>query len=175
MGLFDIFKRKDNRYNHVLTEEDRQKALDTRAANKDLKEREQELKLAELELRSKLRQEELKLRLEDVKQQLCDFTEEEDEEESPNNADSMLMTLLTSILNKQQPQTVQPTPNGEVNSTSEVSLSDEQLTELISNVPKKFLKIGKKMEEGTLKTLISQQLPNVTPDTLERAAKMVKS
>lgn len=157
MSLFSWFKSK--KPNYVFKEEDRD-------ISADFRKKRAELSIKEMELNSKLKQAELELKLREVEEHLNSF-DENDEEDFPEdklNPDAMLMLLLTNIFkNNQQPQ--QPTQQ---QPPLKNNLTDEQIREVIKNLPPRAIKIAKGLDDDTLRTYIINQMPNIDDESIKR-------
>lgn len=143
---------------HVLTDEERESGYQLRAMRMEQKRMQQEIAL----MREQSRLEEARSDLEDMRSRMYG---DDDEEEEDDSLTKMLLPIL--MAGKQQPQQQQTTP-------VQVNLTDDEIKNIIAQVPKKYLKLAKKMDNSTIEKYIRMQQPNVSQDTINRAISMVK-
>jgi len=166
----DFNKRKSN-----LDNESREISLQTRQRNAELKKIRQDIE--SMRLQHELEEE--RASLDDLKDELYGVSEElEDGELSPDN---LLMQLLQKFMmsgkfnlpGMQTQKTIQTenafSPELEhLNTASKVQFTDEEIDNLISMVPKKYMKQVKKMDDVGLRKVIHSQIPNCQEETIER-------
>lgn len=172
MGLFNIFKSKDNRNNHTFTDEDRERA-------KEILNLKHQLKLDEIRLESELRKNELTLAREETKQQISELTGELLDDDTETN-DLFTKFILPLFIPK---QTLNSSPTNFIEGTSlvqspntldKISLTDTQIDEVLSKIPKNILNIGKNMETETLIKLIKAQAPNLDDETISKGINKIR-
>lgn len=181
MGIFNIFRKKDITQ-HRWDDEDRKLSADIRAANAEMKRKKQELEIQKQELLYEKERLKTQLEMEKIKAELEELTGDyEGPEETGNNPDTMLQTLLMSVLMKNN----NPTPMASAstnhpvqdnsNQPKPLSLSDEQLKEMWEkDVPAKYKALSKTVSDTTLKVYIDQNLPGYDEDTRARALKIAR-
>ena len=156
---------------YALTDEDREDAT----AVKRIKQQQRMIERESNLMREKMRLEQIRS---DYLQLKNDLTPEIEEEEDDANA--MLMSvLLPALMSKFQPQTtpdpfsIQQQTAPEVgipaSAVSQVTLSDEQIKELINSQPKQVLKFAKKSDDATLRKLMYSHMPGMAPETIDKA------
>ena len=166
MGFWDIFQRKvkDNRINHDLDSEDRELSLKTRQAKAALREKQFELEAANLELKSELERTKLDYQLEKAKQDLEDLRGDDDTPENTDDSilDKMLLTFMTTILTKNNTPVSVPVTSGIV--TTSPTITQEQIQEFWSKLPKAQQKQIKKLNDLELSRAIDTYLPATLND-----------
>jgi len=134
------------------------------------------LKREQQRLREQLELEKQKFELEklqlEIAQQRAELYEDDDEE-TDNNEMSMLMPLIMGLLNKNAPVAQEPQgiPASQVAKTQ---YTDEEIRDIITKLPRKYIKIARSMPEGTVRKLIVSHMPSVSDDTIERALIILK-
>ncbi len=165
MGLF--FKKKGWKSGNKLTEEDRQRSLETRKANAEIRKIENETKKAELNYRKV----EAEAELIELKKRLYPPDEEEEDNNSIDNiiikqVAPYIPDIIASFTGKKLPAAIE--------STQSMNLTDEQILEFIAKVPKKYLKLSKGMSDDNLKIIIQNQMPLLDDDSIGRAIGLIK-
>lgn len=166
MGLFDFLKKKDKRHNYEYDDNDRELSAAVRRSNAEIKAMQQKIRLMEEEMRLKKVQFEYKEMLEQMR-----GYEEEGEEEATTgvNAEAMLLNLLMSAKQSNQPQ------QASVQQTTQITMSDEQIKGYIESIPKAYRRIGRNMTDEQLITFIDSNMPNLTLDTKQRAINILRN
>jgi hypothetical protein len=88
--------------------------------------------------------------------------------------------MLMTILGKIQSNSPQNQSSVVVNSQSppqhqgKQHLTDTQIEQYLENVPNKYLKIGRKMGDEQLKLFITNQMPLLDDDTIQRVILNIK-
>ena len=169
-GYTVVKKRKKS--GHTLTDEDREASLATRKAKAELKKI--ELDIAKTQLESKKM--EARADLEALRDTLYPPTETTEE----SRWEQIIMGLLSGM-NKSQPvagsntSTMQSEvipPHSQEPAT--MSIDDEELRNILDTIPKKYIKMGKKMSDEQLTTYIKNHLPLADDDTVSRAIAIVR-
>lgn len=169
MALFKFLKKKSTRNRGFDDEETGEQArefsLDKRRLNKELR----ELRHEKEKIKGDIEIQKLKAELDYLK-----GTDEE--EEGSGSEDKMINMLMLKLLSGGSLKN--PSPAQEVTSTVSppvlLNLSDEDLKKAIGEMPKKLLKIAKKMPDEIIKANILKYV-NVDEDTLKRAVVLVRN
>jgi len=101
------------------------------------------------------------------------YEDDDEDEDSSDSDEDMFMKLLQTVAQKSNTEVKTPFPSG-MELPQKVSLSDEQLLEMLNSVDPKYLKLAKKMSDSSLKGFIKAQMPNIDDDTMLRAIRLVK-
>ena len=176
MAFFDFFKKKDPRYNHVLTDDDRNLAIEIKKANAEFKRKEQELQLETMKLQQQLKQTELESKILEVQSKLEEY-DDVDIEPNGDKTDAMLIMLLSKVLNS-NPQNIAsvPTSNSPIPATEQKQhLTDEQLMQIYGTLPKTVKAMAKSQSPENLRMLIKNQLPLIDEDSLNRAVDIARA
>jgi hypothetical protein len=175
MGIFrNIFKKKEIRHN--FNDDDRVKAEEMK---KIRYEKRRVLEEIEIE-KAKFELEKAKLELEEKRAELYDLYSDDDEEEEKGiNPETMLMTLLTnSMLKNQNNSGLNQNLNNFMPETikkEEIELSDEEIDKILANFDKKVIKKATLLSDETLKKIILSNMPNLSNNTLEKALRKLRS
>lgn len=169
MGIFNFWKKKQHKVDYAFTDEDRELAQQQRQDRAELARLNREI--ARMDLQYQL--EERKARLEELQSELYG---EEDEGEG-SSWESMLMPLIAQYLTKGQVNTGMATSEiqSPQNTVEAISLTDEQLLNLKSQIPKQYLSIAKTLDDTTLKSYIRQKIGVLDEDTLNRALQLIRA
>jgi len=172
MGLFDWFKRKDNRANHSFTDEDREHSREIRKQKLEILQAEKELKLLEIQREKEL-----------IQQDIQDLIGDDEEEQSP--FEKMLIPILQPMLmkmNNPQSQQVQESPHYQNNNSFVSSpelvgntLSNDELQILWNKLPENYKKYVKRMNDEELRVFIISQVPAINRETIQRAINLIHS
>lgn len=159
------WKRKDNRINHDLTEEDRQLSLEIRQTRAEIKklELEREAELARLEFQAQ------KLELE---QEIAEMKGEEPNGDMNNIfMNGILSPVLQRLTNPQMPggSNKPPTMPGVVD------LTTEQIKGFIEQVPKNYRKQAKNLDHLQLTNIIKGYIPNISDKSLNETISLLKN
>jgi hypothetical protein len=188
MGIFSIFTKKkaENNYKgYNFSDEEREFGAEIRAKNKEIKllklEREKELEILKYE-KDRLR---LKAEINELKDELQPEYEEDEpmqDNQTDNTFNNLLGTVAMAMMQKNQPQHTNnlqssnpPQTNSKNNDDGKLSLNDEQLKDIISEIPKKYLILAKTMPDDTIKQYIRGKYPELDEETINRGIKIVKS
>lgn len=98
----------------------------------------------------------------------------EDSGKSNNLEDELLSGLLGNLFAAKQPQE-QKTKEINNNNLIAVELTEEEIRDLLSKIPKKYLKLGKKLNDETMKKLIASHLPGLGINTYNHIMEIYKS
>lgn len=153
---------KDARANYEFTKQDRDYSA-------ELRRKTQELKLKEQQMEHEIRMKELQMQLEEL-----DYELNGEEEQSGSNPDMMLMTLFSQILNKQSVQANSISTPETIKKPEQIVLSDEQMLNMWSNVPKQYKLMAKAMSDEQLIQFLHKQLGNIDTDTTHRALAIIR-
>lgn len=184
MGIYTLFRNlwrltKDRRYNHVLTESDREMATDINKGKAELRAIQNNIKKYEM----KYELEEKKAELQDLKDELFPPPiEEETSSATQPTFEGILLDAFSPIIQqKAQEIAAKYLVKGEEEQSAEIiqppkaHIPDEKLKEIFKSVPKSVRKKAKKTDEAKLKQELTLYLPNVDDDTLNRAAVMLRA
>lgn len=155
---------------HRFNDDERELSLELRRQKAEFSKKKNELDLELQRLEFEKRKAQLDADILEAKERVAEFYDD-DAEPTDDKTDALLTVLLSKILTP-APVAASPSPP---TSTMQSSLSDEQLREIIAQVPKQYLKAAKKMPEDTLKGIISARLPGLDTETMNRAVGMIKS
>lgn len=165
-----FFKRKRTP-NYDFTDEDRKHAAELKRLRADTRKFEQEKEI----LRHKIELEQLKQDMQDLK----GYNDEPDSD-SGSTPEMMLMALLAQVLsNRGTSQTASfgtsatPPPTAAAENCQE--LSDEQIQEYLSQIPKKYLKKLKLMDDGNKAALIRSYFKGLGADSVNRAVTAINA
>jgi len=189
MGLFkrisEFLSGSSHKTNYTFNDNDRDKAVAARKAINETRELEERLKREEIQLEHLAKKEELLTRIDEAKVRREElFAPDEEDEPQDNSEDSMLMSLLSTVIMKQQTPTSAPSsntpssgmpPNANPSQGAEVSYSDEQIKEHIAQIPKAQLKLAKKIPDMELRRRIKIEVPDADADSVERIFRLIKS
>lgn len=169
MGLFKLFKKKDNRNNYEFSEEDRKTSLELRKLNAERKKI-----LSEIEIqKAKLELEKQKYELDELRAELSEDEEEETESSTP---ETLLTTALLNIFLKGQMQNQNPSVS--VNKTpSENSsvLTQEDVFNIVKTIPDKYLKRARKMSDEELLSFGKLNYPNLSEEQMKQIINYIKT
>lgn len=177
MGFISwLFRRKElpPNVNHTFSNEDRELSLTLRRMKAEIK----QLELEREKIKAQIEKEKYLAELEDLKAQLYEDIPTEPEHHGLN-PDTLLTTFLLNLLNKGtivgNPPSTSTTPNSlTYNSPAPLELTPEQIKEIISKVPKQYLKIAKTLTDEQLKRLILGQIPNLSEPSLTFAISLIR-
>lgn len=161
MGLFGLTFRqnqdKDNRSNHMFSDEDRQCSLKLRRMNQELK----ELELQKQKIQAQAEIDELKAVIADMNK---------GDEPNDNSTDMLLMSILAPILAGKMQNNVQtsPTVNTSITATSKQELTDDELRDIIEQQDKKYIKLAKLTPKELVKRKVMSLAP-INENEFERA------
>lgn len=173
MGLFSWIKKLFRKHSgHVLTDEDREIAI-------ELRQKKRELRLAELELESQLKQQKIELQIAQTNAKLAEFDDDEEEEEEDD------LTLALSAIQKFFPQAIPNMPQQQPISHAQIvtygneepelrSIPDTQLLNIWDSVPQSAKLRAHTLNDMQLKQFINAQLPGCDEDTYNRAIRIVR-
>lgn len=185
MGIFDLFKKKNSRDN--LTEEDREYGIKIRDENREFKKKKMELAIITEELRAKKEQAKLDLEIQKLEQELADMQEDDEDlielPEGANPEDTMLVALLSKVLNNNQQPTpvVNSTPIQATNQSNNthiatgVSITDDKINAYIGTIPKNNLKLAKKLNDEQLRAQIIGVVPEADADSVQRIMQKIRA
>jgi len=175
MGFFGLFKKKDNRANHDFNKDDRELSLQLRQQQIEFKKQKQELDLELQRLKAEREKILLESQIDEMKEKLGYFDNEEQEPE--NMTDSLIQAAILKFIGN-TPQSVQPLNVAVSESHSKTinkqHLTDEQINSYIEALPRHYFKIARKMSDEQLKVLISNQMPLLDEDSINRSVLLVK-
>ena len=173
MGLFDVFKQKDNRANHDFDSDDRNLSLKLRQQKADMKQKQLELETANMELKAELERTKLEIDLEKTKLQLDELRGVDEQDISEDTSiDKMFMLLITQMLAKNN------TPVSL--SASEVVTPPQTITEteiqvFWDKIPKPQQKQLKKLNEAELTKVVQQYLPQLNDKDKDKVKEFVRN
>jgi hypothetical protein len=169
-----LFGWRHPQNNHDFTEEDNDKAQESRKVNAAMK-RQNDLLLDELKhLEYIQRQRHLKEKIAMIQDEMYDDDDEDDDEDEDDDADpfeNMMKAAAVSMIAKMQPH-LQPQQTTET--ASKVTISDEQIRGLLSKVPKQYVKMAKKMDDSSIYTQLKSYAPQYDDATLHRAIEIFR-
>lgn len=168
MGIFNFWKKKTKKPDYEFSDDDRALAQQQRQDRAELARLEREIRRMDMQYQL----EERKARLNDLKSELYGDDEEEGE---GNSWENMLMPILAQYLSKGQGIPVQATSESPQGSTEAIHLTDEQLINLKSQIPKQYLSIAKTLDDTTLISYIRQKIGVLDEDTLNRALQLIRA
>jgi len=186
MGLFNIFKKKDNRNNYTFGDTDRELSAEIRKQKAEYNKARQELDLKLLTLENKKKQIELEADIAEASQRLKEisgYDDEEEEEPETNNDFTSIISAIPMLMQTFNNQNQTPnsntvsvvtTPPQPIKQELGVSLSDEELQNMYKQIPKTAKAIAKTMSDETLKNYLKGQIPNLDEDTINRAIALVR-
>jgi len=151
---FEI-KKADKRANNGknFTDEDRELSAEIREMRREYKRLQEERKL--LMERDKI---------ERLREDLGYYDEQTDITDKTENPETLLLNLLLPKILKGQSNI---NSSSSVMSPSEVTLSQEQIKQMVDNLPKKAVKYAKNMDDETKKQLIKTQMPNISNKSIK--------
>lgn len=175
MGLFNFWKKENSverDYSEAAT-----KAKVTRLSNDiqniTLKAKERQLR----RLKQKLEEREMEAEIAELEAEL--YGEEEESEESPmalmQSPEALLMSIISQAALKRQSPAAETTSNAfnsnplSTSSAAGVKITDEEIRQFKSKLPKAALKYLKKSTDEELEAQIKSRLPNIDDDTIDRA------
>lgn len=161
---FNITRKASPLSDYALSDDDREASKEVRKLKAEQRKLTEELKLEKL--RAQVDKE--RWEIEQLKAELYG----DDEEEEPNTTEQMLIPLLMGAFRQPQQQTSDGLP---VQSVSKVTYSDQEIGQLIQQIPAKYRKQACKLPESTLKKLIIGYQPNIADETADRAVKLLKT
>lgn len=141
-------------------------SYEIRKANADISRQKKQLDLEIMKLESEKRKIELQAEIEETKKRISDLLDDDDEEDSSSSpADVMMMALLSKVMGVgQSPQsTAIPSslPQNPSPHISKVTLSEEQIDDIMHNLPKDIKKIAQGMSESEIDMFVSRQMPQI--------------
>lgn len=160
---FNITRKASPLSDYALSDDDREASKEVRKLKAEQRKLTEELKLEKLKAQvNKERWE-----IEQLKAELYGY----DEEEEPNTTEQLLIPLLMGAFRPPQ----QASEGLPVQSVSKVTYSDQEIEQLIQQIPAKYRKQACKLPESTLKKLIIGYQPNISEETADRAVKLLKT
>jgi len=117
------------------------------------------------------------IRMRELQMQLNDLDYElngEEETETGNSPDMMLMSLFSQILNKQPVQANSINTPEIVKQPEQIVLSDEQLLKMWNNVPNQYKAMVKIMSDAKLIEFLQKNIGNIDTDTTHRALAIIR-
>ena len=150
----ELFNIKSKGY--TFNDEDREISKRKRKLAAELKTAEQSIKLKELDIAMR----ELELREAEILEQF-------DDEEDPIEKVVMqqLADLLPTLFKKKMPVSIDPIKE----------LTEEELNNIISTVPKKYLKLAKKMDSIVIITMIKSKFPEMQEIHINQIINKIKN
>ena len=177
MGFFDFFKKKDPRgMNHSISDDERTLAAEVKHAKAEIAREKARLELELMRLRVEKEKTELQAQIENARDALAEFRESADDE-TGDSADSILMALLTQILNKNPPNSMGGGGNVAISREStppQQHLTDAQINDIWQSMPHAAQKVARKLPDEQLKIYIKSNLPNIDDDSINRAIILIK-
>ena len=171
MMWFKPKKTKDPRCNHVFTEEDMELSKEIRKTRSDLRKIQGEIKV----LAEKQKLEEARLELRKYKEDY--YGSDSDSNEDP--FEQMLMSMMMGGLNNNSPLGANKPTDSQTRLVSPkeqgVDLTDEEIDQLLSGLPKALLKKAKKFDDQLIEKMVRMQLPYITKDSLTKIIEKIKS
>lgn len=173
MSLLDIFRKKipPGMKAHQLDDVDREISLQTRQIRAEIKREIEQQRLIQQQLRTK------KFELEIAQQEAeLEAYKEEFGQGDPDELETQIMQnfLMPKLQQKQQGETQQQVliQNPDF---AKISVTDEELKQIMNNIPRSVLKMARKIQDVPLKKLVAGYMPGVNDDTLNRAVLLLKS
>ena len=185
MGLFgNLFKREDKkeydaRYNHVLSDEDREFAAMIRKNKAEINQKEKELRLKTLQLEQEYKQKELEAKIAELNEQMSDSDDYDDgEENGGSDIDKILLAALMPMISKMTTNNSvgannSPSPPTNVSLNAPAELSKEELQDYWNKVPYMTKKFIKSLNEEQLLQQLKQRFPNYSDTTYNNAIDIV--
>ena len=158
MGVFNWFKKKKSTNAYTFSDDDRNFSAKMRKIKAETK---------QIELQCQL--EEAKADLEELRESL--FESDEEEDNKPQTADAMIMTLLMKAING----TGSSPPNTIHSVSDHQNYSDEQITSVIQRLSKSDLKKLKKINDSDLSNVIRFKVPDINDLALNRAIALIRA
>lgn len=182
MGILDLFRQKQSN-RHVLTQEDRDKAVEVNQARFELQRARIENEKAILQLEKEKRELQIRRDMAKLRADIAEYEGDDFEEgEEAGGVDGMFQNLLMgAILKGQSPDTVgggfltSPSPPTLIAQPPTVSLSDDQLRDIWEGLPKMARKAAKKLSDDQIAALIRNKVGNVDAETVSRAVSIVRA
>lgn len=191
MGILSFFKgKKEETTQHRFDDDDRKLSADMRKFNSEMKRQQAQLEMEAQKLEFERRKLQMQLDMERIKAEIDDLVGVDDDtpDSTGNSADTMLQTLLMSVMMKQQgvniptsappvntPQDTLQNPQSNSNQVQKLSLSDDELKEIWNrDVPDKYKKLSKTLSDTAIMAFIKQNLPAYDDDTHARALKIAR-
>lgn len=123
--------------------------------------------------RQKFELEKLRWEQKQLYEEMADEEDDDDDDGDDASPEAMLMSLLMAKFN--QPQQA-PTPQGvPIQQVAKVHYTDEEISQILDQIPKPYLKIAKNMDDSTIQKHILAKVPNVDEDSVQRAIAMLRS
>ena len=176
---FEIKRKKSAaspRSGYEFTEDDQIHATETKRLKA-----EQRRVMAEMSLaRQKMELDRLRWEQQKLRDEMDDEDDDEDEDsDDDSQANALLLGILAPILSSRGAPTDPAATNNiqgvPVSAVREVNFTDDEIRQLLSEMPKTQLKIAKKLDDSTIEKFILSKQPNVSHDTVSRAIRILKT
>jgi len=169
--MFKFLKTVKKAYsNPEILEKAIERSNETRALNKEIR----ELKHKKELLKKEMELEELRQELEELKAQRMASMIQEDEGSMEDKLLNLLMIKMLAGNSQRNSLSELPSSIPTPQQPEGVSLSDEELNRVISQLPKKVLKIAKNLPDNAIRSYITKNF-NWSEETIQRAIAKVKN
>jgi len=179
MRIFGIeIKKRNKRLKREFEDSDRELSLAQRRLNGERRKIEREREILE----AKKRLMETKAEYDELKNELFNNDEVEETEEE-NSIDNMFQMMLlkklfgneNNLSSVSSPQTNGiNTPNVQTES-GKIVFTEQQLTEILNEIPKSIRKKLNKLDDATLKQTILSRFPNISNESLLKAIELLRN
>lgn len=166
MSFFTLFKTQ----RHDFSDSDRELATKVKQQNAELRKLELEIRKEELQNQKIKNRLLAQQEINDLRSQMS-FNNDDEEENNP--LDNLAAGLLNKLMmgntvadNSNHPQTL--------DKPATVSLSSEQIQEIINQLPKSALKIAKKMDNEQIRIFIRNRYPDIDEESINKGITMLK-
>jgi hypothetical protein len=169
-----VFFKKD-KPRHKFNDEDRELSAERRRASAELRRQKQEIELLKLQRMQRI--EELRLKREEYKlqQELKEMEEDDDDYDDQPPENALLMGLLGQLAKNNsmdhQDQVYYGSMQQQEPTPTQIDVDDKTIDETLSQIPKKYLKMAKKMNDTTLSELIKSRMPALSEASVSRTIK----
>lgn len=119
-----------------------------------------------------LKREQQKLR--ELEEQLSEYDEDE-EEDTPDNADALLLQILAPVLSRGVSQPSVPAASPVQSAEQYVQFTDDEIRQTLKQFDKKKLKMAKAMPDDTLRKYVRAHIPTISPESEMRALQILRA
>lgn len=182
MGFFNFFRAGSAEFDKKREEQKLEFEREKHEQRLELERRRKEIDILTAEKRAALERARLDYQIKDeerkIKEDFEDYIEDDDDEDSAET--KLLYPLLANILSKNNApvgdnskKDIETPPNIQA-APAELSLSDEEIDEIIKASPPQYIKAARLMSDEQIKKLIRGRYPTISEDTLARACARIK-
>lgn len=179
MSLFGLFGKKDKQKLHTFTDEEREKASNTKLLN-SIKRQKLEIQRQELEHYKELLEEKrMRQEMDNIKEQL--YSEEYDDEDLPDEDSpedlftGVLTQVLTAIASKYAPQpqirdnSIQSPP------TDTLSVDEDYIKQSVDKIPQQYLEQTRNLSDEQLSKMIIERYPQMSDGAVLKTVQIIRT